>query len=383
MSKLSYFASFCIAGVMGISLPMTALAANPQFARTEEEWARLQDNILEYGEIGDLIEEYNTTVLSNQYEYNHFVNEYGRSREDIAKSYRDLADDLESSMTGSDGMGMISDFQLEQQARQMREQADNVLEDSKVYYLTYSKVQDSLVMSAQSYFISYYRSQLETRSARNQLALLKDQVTIISSRQQAGTATQADVLSAGEAVMEQEKVLSSTIAQTEHARQSLIVLCGWKADDHPEIQAVPDVNTEVIDTIFFEKDTPTAEKNNYTLRINRQKLENALEDDNRASLERTIEGNKRQIGVSVTSALRDLQAAKRTWEQAVSEQDAAKRDLVLAEQKRSAGMITSYDYEAKNIAAAEAEKKVETAKLSLFEALETYRWNVNGLANAE
>ena len=37
MSKISYLASFltsfCLAGVMGISIPITALAGNPSFSR--------------------------------------------------------------------------------------------------------------------------------------------------------------------------------------------------------------------------------------------------------------------------------------------------------------------------------------------------------------
>ena len=118
MGKMSCLTVLFLAGIMGISVPITSLASNPPFARSEEEWARLQDNVLEYEEIGDLIEEYNATVQSNQYEYHHFINEYGRTRDDIADSYRDLADDLESSMTDDEGMGMISDFQLELQAKQ-------------------------------------------------------------------------------------------------------------------------------------------------------------------------------------------------------------------------------------------------------------------------
>ena len=382
MGKMSCLTVLFLAGIMGISVPITSLASNPPFARSEEEWARLQDNVLEYEEIGDLIEEYNATVQSNQYEYHHFINEYGRTRDDIADSYRDLADDLESSMTDDEGMGMISDFQLELQAKQMREQADNQMEDSHIYYLTYSQVEDSLAMSAQSYFISYYRSQLELESARDQLELLKNQEALTFSRQQAGMATQADVLGAQEAVINQEKIIADTAAQTERIRQSLIVLCGWKGSDQPEICPVPDVDLAELEAIDLEADTQLAEENNYTLRINQRKLENALEADNKASLERTIAGNRRQIGVSVTAAWQDLQASKRSWEQALLEQTAAERNLALAQQKWSVGMITDYDYESQQSTFLAAQRQIQTAKLNLLESLETYRWNVKGLANA-
>ena len=362
--------------------PLTALAASPEFARSQEEWASLQDNVLEYGEIEDLIEEYNASVQSNQYEYHRFINDYGRTRDDIAESYRDLADDLESSMTGDDGMGMISDFQLELQAKQMREQADNQVEDSQIYYLTCCQAQDSLAMSAQSCFISYYRSQLELESAGDQLELLKNQETLTAARQQVGMATQADVFQAQETVLNQEKELADTRARLENARQNLLVLCGWSGNDQPVIGEVPLFNMGEIDAIDLEADKRAAEEHNYTLRMNQRRLENALEADNKASLERTIAGNRRQIGVSVTAAWQDLQTAKRSWEQALAEQTAAERNFVLAEQKWSTGMITAYDYMEQQTAFLEAQRQVQMANLSLLEALETYRWNVKGLANA-
>ena len=78
------------AAAAGISLaaafraPLTALAASPEFSRTAEEWSALRDNVLEYGEIADLIHEYNVTVQNNAYEYNEFVKDYGRTKEDVA-----------------------------------------------------------------------------------------------------------------------------------------------------------------------------------------------------------------------------------------------------------------------------------------------------------
>ena len=46
-------------------------------------------------------------------------------------------------------------------------------------------------------------------------------------------------------------------------------------------------------------------------------------------------------------------------------------------------MVIQYKYESAQIAAETKEIAVRTALLELQEALETYRWNVNGLASAE
>ena len=66
------------AGAVGMSLfmtaafPMSALAGSPEFAYTQEKWAALRDNVLEYEELNDLIHEYNATVLNNRAEYDDY-----------------------------------------------------------------------------------------------------------------------------------------------------------------------------------------------------------------------------------------------------------------------------------------------------------------------
>lgn len=83
-----------LTAVMGGLPPMAALGASPEFARTEQEWARLQDNVIEYDEIPDLIHEYNATVQNNQYDYQKFREDYGDTNSDVADAYNDLAQDF-------------------------------------------------------------------------------------------------------------------------------------------------------------------------------------------------------------------------------------------------------------------------------------------------
>lgn len=372
-----------IAGFMGTVIPLTSPASSPEFARSEQEWERLRDHVLEYGEIADLIHEYNVTVQNNQYAYNEFIKDYGRTKEDVSQAYRDMADKLEESMSGEEGMGMVSDFQLEQQAKKLREEADDLLEDSKIYYLNYSQTEASLVLSAQSKFLSYYKNKLELESARLQKKVLENRCTLAQTQLQAGLVTRIEVLNAQEAVLEQEKTIAELEQQIENTRQSLIVMCGWKGSDQPQIGAVPETELAVIDGIDLEADKQLALENNYTLQINQRKLDNAKDADNQANLQKTIASNRRQIQLSVTNAWQSLQTAKRTYEQTVSEKELEEQNLNLSAQKWNAGMITQYDYESAQVTMQTKALAVQTAFLELTEALETYRWNVHGLASAE
>ncbi len=371
------------AAFLAASAPMRLLASSPEFSKSSQEWERLKDDVLEYEEIAELIHEYNVTVQNNQYEYNEFIKDYGRTKEDVFDAYRKLADELEASMSGEDGMGMVSDLQLELQAKQLREQADDNLEDSRIYYLNYAQAEASLVLSAQSKFLSYYKSQLELASARQQKKVLENSYTLAQTQLQAGTATQAEVLNAQEAVQEQEKFIAELEQQMENTRQSLIVMCGWKGSDHPQIGDVPEIDLSVIQAIDLEGDQQLALENNYTLQVNKRKLENAKDADNQAKIKKTIASNERQIQLSVSNAWQSLQTARRSYEQAVAQKNLEEQNVNLSAQKWNAGMITRYEYESAQIAAETKEIAAQTALLELKEALETYQWNVNGLASAE
>ena len=380
MRRMSKLKILLLAGVMGMSLPMTSMAS-PEFSRTAGEWSSLRDNVLEYGEIADLIHEYNVTVQNNRYEYNEFIKDYGKKKDDVAQAYRDLADDLEAEKSGDDSaMSRVSDLQLDIQAKQLREQADDNLEDSEIHYLSYSQAEDNLVLSAQSKFISYYKNQLELEAAEAQKKTLENTETLTAAKRQAGMATEADVLSAQESVLEQEKTISGLKQEIERTRQELIIMLGWKGSDQPEITGLPDNIMAELDSIDLQADQETALEKNYTLRINR---ENADDADSKAKIKNTISGNERQIEVSVTNAWEGLQTGKLSYEQAVSDAAAEARNMEQAVQKWSAGMITRYDYEQQQAALTKKELAVKTAELNLIDLLETYRWNVNGLASAE
>lgn len=373
-----------LVSVAGTTVPLTALAASPEFSRTDEEWSRLQDNVLEYDEIADLIHEYNVTVQNNQYEYRTFVQDYGTTRKDISNQYLTLANDLENSKSdGSTASERVSDLQLELQAKSLREQADDNIEDSHTYYLTYSQAEDNLVMSAQSKFIAYYDYQLQLAEAEASGETLEDTYNLTLIKNQAGMATEAEVLDALEAVQNQENTEATLRQQVESTRQSLIVMLGWSGSDDPEICALPSVNMSAVEAIDLEADQATAVENNYTVQINQRKYDNSQTDSRKENLLKTIEANKKAVRVSVASAYQSLQTAKLTYEQALSDQTAAARDVELAEQRRNAGMITQYEFNEYSVNAEAKDLAATRAELDFLQAYETYRWYVNGMASAE
>lgn len=381
------YSKMILAGGLAVALaavsPAAALAASPEFAYTEEEWAALQDNTLEYEEIEKLIKEYNVTYQNNMAEYRDFVDEYGTTNEEWSDAYRELADEFYSEMgDGDTASSMLSNLQLEQQAENMLTQADEAVDDSETYRLEYEKQAKNLVLQAQGYMISYHRQRLNLANAEAQKALTEANYGLTQAKLAAGMATQIDLLNAEASIRTQEQSISSQKTALEQTRQNLIVMLGWNAGDQPEIGEVPQVSMEEINAIDVAAGKEAALANNYTLRINKRRLENSSEDSVTDKLKNTIEDNEKKIRLSVESAYQSLLAAKLSYEQAVASNETAQAQLAISAAGLQAGTITALAYEQQQANADAAQIAVQTAALDLFEAYQTYEWNVNGLAGA-
>lgn len=373
-----------LTAVMGGLPPMAALGASPEFARTEQEWARLQDNVIEYDEIPDLIHEYNATVQNNQYDYQKFREDYGDTNSDVADAYNDLAQDFYDDMSGEiDAGSMMSDLQLDIQARNMLKQADNTLEDSKIYLLTYEMAEDNLAATAQSNMISYHKKQLELEQKQTDLELAREKYSLEQVKQAAGTVTAVDVLTAKESLQSSENNIKELESGIENLKEELYISLGWKHNDSPDIKELPQMDVSRIDGMDPDRDLETALENNYTLKINKRKLENARSKTTRESLETKIRNNEKQIGASLSSAYKNVLSARLSYEQAVAEAQLEETNTNIAAGKLQAGMMTSLEYKEQEYKMESSRLNAEMAAVSLFQAMETYDWSVKGLASAE
>lgn len=373
-----------LTAVMGGLSPMAALGASPEFARTEQEWARLQDNVIEYDEIPDLIHEYNATVQNNQYDYQKFREDYGDTNSDVADAYNDLAQDFYDDMSGeTDAGSMMSDLQLDIQARNMLKQADNTLEDSKIYLLTYEMAEDNLAATAQSNMISYHKKQLELEQKQTDLELAREKYSLEQVKQAAGTVTAVDVLTAKESLQSSENNIKELESGIENLKEELYISLGWKHNDSPDIKELPQMDVSRIDGMDPDRDLETALENNYTLKINKRKLENARSKTTRESLETKMRNNEKQIGASLSSAYKNVLSARLSYEQAVAEAQLEETNTNIAAGKLQAGMMTSLEYKEQEYKMESSRLNAEMAAVSLFQAMETYDWSVKGLASAE
>ena len=388
MKRLKQALSLGLAGVMMTAAPITALAASPEFARSAEEWAKLQDNRIEYDEIADLVHEYNATVQKNAIDLSKFRKDYGESNDEWANRYRELADDLEASLSYPDvedssyASTMTAIVTSEMQIDNWRKSADEAVDDYMTYYYNYASAEAMLTSNAQQQMIAYYVNQLQLELDQKNLDLLNETIQSVRTQQSLGLATEVDVLSAEENIRNANKAILDTQNTIENNQEKLFVTLGWKHDDRPEIGELPEPDLERVAAMNPAVDKEQAVENSYTMKINKRKLENAKSSDTKETLEKTIREDTQSIGASVTSSYQNVLAAKATMELRQAQAELQEKTMQTVERQYQLGLVGKLDYLNTKYAYDSAVIQAQTAKYNLLQAIQSYDWVLNGLANA-
>lgn len=388
------------AAILTMSFPMNILAASnrpddntyqapeapapnynkdmsPEFAYTEEKWASLRDNVMEYGELKDLIHEYNPTVRSNRSAYK---DQKGKDLNDVYDEYMSDIDDIwDQADAAEDDVTWAS---MRFSAGLLTKQADNNYQDADMEKIQYDQQEAALVYQAQQMMVSLQQAEDNIKNLENTKALLQSKYEFTKAQAAAGMATQMDVLTAQKSILDQDTAILAAQKNKENVHRNLCLMLGWDANAQPEILAVPEPDLSRIDTLNPDADAETALANNYDVRYYEKKAGNLSSQD-------LIESNQASIQNAKDTAMRSLKTQYNTVLTARDALNAAQYQLAAAQSKLNkasaslaAGQITNLDYQTTLNAVMTAESDVNTKKLQLLVALEGYDWNVKGLTTS-
>ena len=386
MRRTHNLAALGLAAVMAAAGTFPAVAGSPELAYTEEKWASLRDNILEYDEIPDLVHEYNPTVLNNQstYEQNR-QGDQSRSSGDIAASYRQSAENLYDQIAALDPDSLTYDsmvVSLEQQAKALEAQAASAETGNFGQQQQNKQAEATIVAAAKTNMITYHQNLLNLELYQKNLELLKEQYGATQRRAEVGMATQMDVLSAKSSIETMEMNILNTEKDIRTAKQNLCLATGWDYNANPEIRSLPQVDLNEIAAIDLEADKESAVTNNYTLSVNRAQYSSTTVPKTKETLEETIANNESQIRSSVTSNYQALIQARSDYEQAQAELELQQKKTDTAALELSIGQLSQLEYKAEEYALENCRTAVQLKEMALLQSLETYKDSVNGLAAA-
>ena len=381
--KIKRVAVLALAGSIVMSIPV--FAREPRFSRSNEEWATLSDNNLEYGEIEDLIAEYNATVRSNEVALAKFKRDYGRTNTEVSDKYRENAQEILDNLDDPDPSDptyiakLSSVATARATAQNLLSSADSTLEDANIIRLGYEQAEKTLAQTATTNMISYKSGQVAIDVAKGNLELANIALNTANAKLNAGTGTNIDVLSAKEKVLNAQNALTKAISDNNTVLKKLQVMTGWSYNATPNVGDIPDPD---MNRVFDPSaDLQKALENNYTLRINEKKLENASADSDKQSLKLTIEDNKKNIATALAVAAQNIASAKESYNYANSFANLQETNLVTANQRFSLGMISKLELDTQRVTTENAKRALEQSRYAINQAIANYDWALKGLAS--
>ncbi len=363
------------------AVPLEVSASSPEFARTAEEWAALRDNILEYEEIPDLIHEYNSTVQNNQLSYEDYK---GKSANEIADDYRDAAETLYSSIQwpSEDDSGYAMLYSAAQsaqaQAKQMEKMADENVSDGMIIKWQYDQAEAALASTAQNLMNQYYQLQENLKTAQSSKELAEASLNSAEVRRSLGMATENDVLNARETVKTAESAVITIESSLRSVKQNLQVMTGWTYDAEPEIAPMPQPDISRIDGMDPEADKAKAAEANYTLLIDRRKLENSENSLNRRIQEQTIANDEQKIASGLSDLYSSVLQARDGYTQALSAMELEESAMAAAKKKYELGMLGRLEYLQAENSYVGKQADLRIKELSLQGAMDAYDWALKG-----
>lgn len=328
----------------------TMQPAGPGNERSAEEWARLRDDTLEYGEIRGLVEEYNADVMELKKTYQNDEKRV-KSAEQTAKNLKkeaEMYDDMAQAAEEEIGSEVTAaSYRL--QAEELRKQSAESTNDGSVIYQNYLAEITKKVKDVKNLFVSYYKALDAIDTNEAEAAYKERELYYTNLKYQRGLITFAEVKSAQEAVNKTKEATQSLKTAAENCRKDLITACGWKYNAVPVIGPLP-AEQELI--LTAEQDAvglQTALNNSSLLTADRTRLENAKrmygEGETTLKAQKELEKDTDTVTAAYQSVREDLLMAQKKLSNEDAALATARKQLALTQKQLEAGTASKMNVE--------------------------------------
>ena len=367
-----------LTGILTLSVPFGAMAAIEKPEKMDDAtWARLQDNVLEYDEISDLVEYYNPTYrqIVEQIEIN------AQPMEEAARELRKSADEMDSDAKDIKDLDPVMYKGMREAVKGYRDAAERFDKAvASVHNQTrhqLSRVKKMTVSGLQQMMIGYYQAMASREILDTAVALSQAAYESSITQQSQGMATATDVQAAEKALQSargQLKILDDTMT---NLRQQMCVMTGWSYDADMQLGDVPAPDFAKVQAMDLERDLERAIGNNYTL-IEQRGI-SGKGDANRTAKFRIMDDTEAQVKIQLESAYQGILESRTAYEAANVAFQSAQITMNGNDLKYQMGMLGNLEYLQLKMAYLQQKAAARTAALSLTQAIENYGWIVQGL----
>lgn len=371
MKKWKQLISATMICILMGAFPMQCFADGPEPNPDEQEaqkWARLQDNILEYDEIEDLIKEYNPAIKVSEDSYNTDLAKKKQLEKELRQELKDTEEEY--------GINPVFEDIYKPQISSLKNSIKSMESATKTTSMKENR--DNLSVTTQNLMIDYNKKKNQKEVLQKKMEVAQAAEETAHSKVNLGLATDLDVLNAQKSVRSVEAEITELDSSIDHLRQSLCLMTGWAYDANPDIQSIPSINLEELDQINLQEDIEKAIGNNYTLREYRLPGSSGGTLSKKEIHARNVEDGEQKVKINMESLFSDLQAKRIDYETAVTNFQKAENDMQAADRKSQLGMLSREDYLQQQLTYISAKVSKQTADMTLFQTWQTYKWAVRG-----
>ena len=376
---------------------------------SEETWNRLQDNTIEYDEIGDLVQYFNPSYTMAMDSAESTAETLSFATDQFSTYYRDM--DLGSAIDSTrDAISGISEAMenpaLSDSDRQKYEQQlatlNSTLEMTRQTQSTMSRTVRSfnqtvrntkksieislrpvirqLELGMQSVFLQYNQLLINRGIVEKQTELYETMLSASANSEGQGLSTEAERLAAENNLNSAKVQLQQLDSSLETIRRSMGLQLGWGAENLPDIGALPDPDVEFVDTTNPDADKTAAFMHNSELKdVERYRGGTAQRD----VTDRKTNEYRGQLVAKMDSLYADMKNKKALYEAALTGKERAEREKAAADRQYQLGLLGNSEYEAMQMSYISGTASYELAKLNLFSSINTYKWAVDGVVTLE
>ncbi len=372
------WAALGLTGALAFSMPFYSEAAVEKPEQMDETvWERLQDNVLEYGEIGDLVEYYNPT-------YRQIVEQIGintKPFEEAAGELRKSAEEMTSDAKDIKDLDPVMHKVMQEAAKEYRRAAEKF---DKAITSVHNNTRHQLSMvkkmttsGIQQMMNGYYQAMASREILDTAVALSQAAYESAVTQRNLGMATDTDVQAAEKSLQAARGQLQALDDQMTSLRQQMCIMTGWNYDADIQLGEIPEPDFARIEAMNPENDLAKAIGNNYTL-IEQRGI-SAKGDANKAAKFRLMDDTEAKVKADLELAYQTVLESRTAYEAANTAFQGAQITMNGNELKYQMGMLGRLEYLQLKMAYLQQKAAARTAALSLTQAIENYGWIIQGL----
>lgn len=250
--------------------------------------------------------------------------------------------------------------------------------NGKSQTLSAEKNVDNYTITAQTRMNSYNQLALNVAAKEKAVQAAEASYHATLQKQLAGAATSADVSSAANRLEQERNLLTSYKQQESQMKFQLLSMLGLPNDGSVEIGGIPEPDLAEIDAVNFEEDKQKAINNNSSVKNVRHSNAGTT-----AEIQRKFTEETEAVGTAEAdfhALYQQLQASKLSYQAAQNGFQSAVLSYESLKRRQQAGILNQTEYLEGEASYLQALAEMGAASMNLYQAYETYRWEVKGIA---